>query len=269
MSTEKIQFKQEKETLLATLYARALESRSPDPILRDEMSEDAIRCIDYDFERLKVDQRSIAMRAKLFDLWTMDFLKEHPNGIVLNLGCGLDSRIYRINPPDNVLWFDIDFPEVIELRHRLFPKRAGYEMIGSSLANRQFLASIPHHRPAWIMLEGVTMYLTKAIMEPLLQDLTNQFPSGGIAFDAIGPAAIRMARGNRSIRKTGATFGGFSIDDPGELKMIAPKLEFVEDARTPNLPGYTKLPLMMRALVRVFDTFPSLRKLSRILRYRF
>jgi O-methyltransferase involved in polyketide biosynthesis len=78
-------------------------------------------------------------------------------------------------------------------------------MIGSSLADRQFLANLPKHHPAWIMLEGVTMYLTKAIMEPLLQDITHQFPSGEIAFDAIGPAAIRMAKGNRSVRATGAT----------------------------------------------------------------
>src|SRR6185436_3460946 len=72
MQTEKVQLTKEKETLLATLYARALESRSPDPILRDPLAEEAVRRIDYNFERLKVDTLSIAIRAKQFDLWTTD-----------------------------------------------------------------------------------------------------------------------------------------------------------------------------------------------------
>jgi hypothetical protein len=41
MQTEKVHLTKEKETLLATLYARALESRSPNPILHDEMAEEA------------------------------------------------------------------------------------------------------------------------------------------------------------------------------------------------------------------------------------
>ena len=35
LQTEKVRFTQEKETMLITLYARSLESRSKDPVLRD------------------------------------------------------------------------------------------------------------------------------------------------------------------------------------------------------------------------------------------
>jgi O-methyltransferase involved in polyketide biosynthesis len=266
---EKISFTKEKETLLGTLYARALESHSADPILRDELAEEAIDRIDYDFEHLKVDTRSIAMRAKQFDLWTQEFLEKHPDAIVLQLGCGLDSRVFRINPSTNVNWYDIDFPEVIDLRRRLYPERAGYEIIGSSLADMEWLDKLPSDRPALILAEGVSMYLSADVMHALLKKLTQHFPSGSIAFDAIGPAALRMAKGNRSIRATGAAFGGFTVDEPEDLKRIAPKLEFVGSPRTPELPGYSKLPLGTRALVRVFDSIPSLRKLSRILQYRF
>lgn len=269
MQTEKVQLTKEKETLLATLYARALESRSPNPILRDEMAEDAVRRIDYDFEHLKVDVLSIAMRAKQFDIWTTQFLADHPDATVLHLGCGLDSRVFRINLPTSAHWFDIDFPEVIELRQRLYPEKVGYSMIGSSLADLQWLDNIPRDHPAWIVAEGVTMYLSKDIMNPLLSRLTNHFPSGAIAFDAISRAAIRMAGANRSIRATGASFGGWCIDDPQDIKNVAPKLELVEIPRIPELPGYSKLPWTMRAIVRVFDFFPSLRKLSRLLLYRF
>ena len=269
MQTEKVHLTKEKETLLATLYARAQESRSPDPILRDEMAEEAIQHIDYDFEHLKADTLSIAIRAKQFDIWTAEFLADHPNATVLHLGCGLDSRVYRLDPPASVRWYDVDYPEVIELRRRLYPERPGYTMIGSSLADLEWLDAIPNDNPAWILAEGVTMYLSTEVINALLIGVTTHFPGGAIAFDAISPAATRMASGNRSLRATGATFGGFSVDDPQELQKVAPKLEFVKTVRTPEMPGYAKLPLATRALVRVFDSFASLRKLSRLLYYRF
>jgi len=272
METEKIHLTKEKETLLATLYGRALESRSQNPVLRDEMAEDAIRHIDYDFGRLTVSKLhalSIAIRARQFDIWTTEYLADHPDAIVLHLGCGLDSRVFRVDPPASVRWFDVDFPEVIELRRRLYPERVGYIMIGSSLADLQWLDNMPRDRPTWIVAEGVTMYLSENIMDPLLSRLTNHFSSGVIAFDAISRTATRMAGANRSIRATGATFGGFSVDDPQDIKKFAPKLELVTESQTPELPGYSKLPWTMRAIIRVMDLFPKLRRLNRLLLYRF
>lgn len=78
-----------------------------------------------------------------------------------------------------------------------------------------------------------------------------------------------MAGGNRSLRATGAKFGGFSVDERDDLKRFAPKLELVAIARTPEMPGYAKLPLGTRMVVRVVNAFPSLRKRSRIFLYRF
>jgi len=62
---------------------------------------------------------------------------------MLHLGCGLDSRVYRIDPPASVRWFDVDYPEVIALRRHLYPERAGYRVIGSSLADLSWLAEVP------------------------------------------------------------------------------------------------------------------------------
>ena len=102
MPSEKVHFTKEKETMLITLYARALQSRSERPILRDTWAEEAVQRIDYDFEKLKVGQHAahlIACRATQLDLWTTHFLAAHPDATVLHLGCGLDSRVYRVAPP--------------------------------------------------------------------------------------------------------------------------------------------------------------------------
>ncbi|MEU8635469.1 class I SAM-dependent methyltransferase [Amycolatopsis sp. NPDC048633] len=42
---------------------------------------------------------------------------------MLHLGCGLDARVYRIDPPATVGWYDLDYPGIIELRQRFLPPR--------------------------------------------------------------------------------------------------------------------------------------------------
>ncbi len=96
MQSEKVHFTKEKETMLITLYGRALQSHSKHPILRDRWAEDAVHHIDDDFEKLKVGQRAallFACRATQLDRWTTSFLAKHREATVLHLGGGLDSRI--------------------------------------------------------------------------------------------------------------------------------------------------------------------------------
>ena len=57
------------------------------------------------------------MRAKAFDDWTEMKIKEHPNALVLHIGCGMDSRYLRVGEKAKQ-WCDIDFPDVIEERKK-------------------------------------------------------------------------------------------------------------------------------------------------------
>jgi len=271
MQSEKVHFTKEKETMLITLYGRALQSRSKHPILRDTWAEEAVQRVDYDFDKLKVGQRAallFACRATQLDLWTTNFLNDHPDATVLHLGCGLDSRFYRIAPPASVRWFDVDYPDVIALRRRLYPERAGYQMIGSSLADLSWLDVVPHDHPAMIVAEGVTMYLTEDILKALLKALTDHFSSGQLAFDAHTPQLVRwLTKTGANVRGTGATFS-WGIDDPQDIKHLEPRLELITELRAHNLAAYSKMPWTIRSLVRVMDAIPALRVMRCVL-YRF
>ena len=48
MTTEKIHFTKEKETMLMTLSGRAIQNQWKNPILRDPWAEEAMQHIDYD-----------------------------------------------------------------------------------------------------------------------------------------------------------------------------------------------------------------------------
>ena len=101
-------------TNLCTLYLRAYESRSPAPILGDTAAAEAVDRIEYDWARMRramrpgSNQYMVTMRAKQLDDWSTSFLRRYPNAVVLHLGCGMDTRAFRLHPPETVQWFDVD-----------------------------------------------------------------------------------------------------------------------------------------------------------------
>ena len=129
MAARKVRLTREKETYLATLYGKALDAAVEHPILGDRFAAEAVARIDYNFNELKLPsggEITLPLRARHFDQWTRAFLAANPESTVLHLGCGLDTRVYRIDPGPKVRWFDVDFPVVIALRERLYPERDGY-----------------------------------------------------------------------------------------------------------------------------------------------
>src|SRR5260370_37457082 len=151
-------------TNLVTVYLRAYESRSRHPILGDHAAAEAVDRIDYDFKRIHrnslpaSNQYLVALRAKQLDDWCADFLGRHPDAVVLHLGCGLDGRAFRLEPPGSVLWFDLDQPGVIDLRRRLYDENEQYRMIGSSVTGPPELDQIPTGRPTPVVARGLLMY---------------------------------------------------------------------------------------------------------------
>ena len=273
MQTEKAHFTKEKETMLVTLYGRALETDAQDPILRDPVAKKAVSRIDYDFENLHVkwnDILAIAARAKVFDEWVEEFRAHHPKASVLHLGCGLDSRVFRINPSPDVLWFDVDYPEMIELRQRLFPERAGYQMIGSSVTVPGWLEQVPADRPALIVAEGLMYYLKEETVQDLVKRIVERFPSGQIMFDAISRLYLKMQKTNVGISATGAKMW-WGIDDPYELEMWDPRIKLLTNLSVmdKDFPNIKKMSGGMRTMLRVLAWIPALKKMGLMLRYRF
>lgn len=273
MQKEKVRFTKEKETMLVTLYGRAMESQSKDPILRDPVSEEAIQKIDYDFKNLKMSRNEIlatAARAKVFDNWIEEYLADNPDAIVLHLGCGLDSRVFRIDPPASVEWFDLDFPETIELRKLLFPERANYHLIGSSVTDKEWISQIPSDRPALIVAEGLLYYLTGDEVKTLLKRLVDHFPGGQIIFDAGSQLYLRLQKTNVGIKATGARMK-WGLKNPHELEEWMPQVNLVTElsAMDPNMPNLKKLSGSICIIIGILSHIPQLRKMGMMLRYQF
>jgi O-methyltransferase involved in polyketide biosynthesis len=87
----------------------------------------------------------LALRTKRLDDLVQAFAAQHPNAVVLDLGCGLDPRVIRCDLPSSTAWYDIDFP-VVKIRERYLPRAS--HTIGADLTTSGWLDNIPrwaHH----------------------------------------------------------------------------------------------------------------------------
>ena len=276
MQAETVALTREKETLLITLWAKAGESLLPDSLLKDRFAAEAATRIDYDFARLKVNRDlmvGLAMRAHALDGWTRDFLGRHPEALVLHLGCGLDSRVFRIDPPAGVDWYDIDYPDVIALRQKLYPARDGYHLIGSSATEPGWIAGLPRDRPTMIVAEGLLLYLPEEEVPLLVERLVQRSPSGEIVFDAYSPFGLKLIAMQPSIKATGAALH-WSLDDPYELERQVPGLELVTEMTAYDPDGYdpaqiARMSWPSRLTMQFFSLIPPLARIGLLLRYRF
>jgi O-methyltransferase involved in polyketide biosynthesis len=186
MTVELLPLTDVQKTCLPTLYGKAMDALRQDSILGDTFAAAAVRQLDFDFATLKLPSRaavSLPVRAKHLDGWTREFLATHPQCVVLHLGCGLDTRVYRIDPPEAVRWYDVDLPEVIDLRSRLYPPRDGYEVVGASVTDPAWLDPVPSDLPVLVVAEGLVMHLPTAEAGTLFHHLVRRFPSGQFVFD--------------------------------------------------------------------------------------
>lgn len=250
-------------TMLCTLYMRAYESRSEHSILGDRAAAEAVDRIDYDFERVKKavrassNQYGVALRAKQLDVWSGEFLDRHPDAVVLHLGCGLDSRAFRLHPAPRVDWYDVDVPEVIELRRQVYAGSDRYHMVASSVTAPGWLDAIPTNRPVLVVAEGLLMYLTEDEVRQLLQRLTDRFATGELLFDGLAPWAVRLTK-----------IQHWATRDPHQLERWSPRLRYVGE--TTALAQWSKVPHRgYRWVFRICDMIPGLRNFDRIFRFEF
>ena len=144
----------------------------------------------------------LILKSREFDRLAQDFLRRHPEAVVVHIGCGLDTPIERIDN-GQVEWFDLDLPGVIDLRRKLIGDPGGrYHLLSGSVLEDAWLEVIEAHRPRpfLFLAEGVFMYFTEAQVKSLVLRLKEHFPGAELVFDGYSPF-MRLAHNLRVIRK--------------------------------------------------------------------
>jgi methyltransferase (TIGR00027 family) len=259
------------QTMLATLYARALDTQLDKPFLNDRWARDIVDRIDYDWSQTTITARtspSVTTRSAHFDGWARQFLAVNPEAIVLHLGCGLDSRCYRVDPGPGVDWYDVDYPAVAALRRQLLPPRERCHIVAASVTDPAWLADVPTDRPTLMIAEGLTMYLTEADGVALMRRIVDHAMSGELQFDAFSRFGIKTQWMNAVVRRAGATLY-WGIDGPDDVRKAVPGLRLLAWVSPFDSPTFAGVSLPYRVMSRVMSTSTKLRYMAQYHRYAF
>jgi O-methyltransferase involved in polyketide biosynthesis len=206
------------------------------------------------------------MRARQLDAYTQQFILAHPDALILHLGCGLDSRCERVQR-GSTLWYDLDFPDVIELRRKFYPETGSYRLIPSSVTDLSWVNQVhAEERPVFIVAEGLLMYLKDQQVKDLILCLKQRFPGSHLVFDAFSKLTAERAGAHPSINQTQATVQ-WGLDDPHELESWAKGIRLKEQWFFSMSPDLDKLGGLYRFMFRVSGAIEVAREAHRILYY--
>ena len=188
------------ETLVIPLYGRKLCSERYPALYRDETAIRLIDQIDYDFTALEKKSGSLmqrfgileaAMRQSDLAFEVRDYLRDHPNAAVVNLGCGLDDTGRQCDNGTCRL-YNLDLPDVIAVRDQLLPAGEREENIPCDLSDTAWFQRIDASGGAVFFAAGVFYYFLKEQVRTLVRQMADAFPGGVLVFDAANGKAVRL-----------------------------------------------------------------------------
>ena len=185
------------ETALITLRARVAASQMENPIISDAMGEQVLRKIrafipeETQIRLLESNapamlSNHIAIRARKYDLYTREFLDQNPDGLVVSLGCGLDTRYWRISDRD-WKYVEIDLPEVVAAKKEILGGQLTYPMFGYSVLDDVWMKEIAQIQSENVLFiaEGLFMYLPQEEVEKLFKKISETFSRSQIVFEVV------------------------------------------------------------------------------------
>ena len=227
------------ETLLWTLYHRAVEVRRADAVLRDPLAVELVERIDFPFEERFGSGAAFsqwqALRARCFDGAVARFLAAHPDGTVVSLGEGLETQFWRVDN-GRVRWLTVDLPEVVELRRRLLPDHARLGAVGRSVLDPHWLAEVDDAAGVLVTAQGLLMYLAADDARTLVARCAERFRGGALVFDVVPRWLAERSRRGELRMPTGYEPPPWSwgLDRDEERRLRA--LPHVADLRALRLP---------------------------------
>ena len=226
------------KTLFIPLYSKAYVS-SRGLILHDPKAEEI-----WEQEQVQLDRKArsrmiayySAMRVAVFDRWVQRKLLQHPDALVVQIGCGMDTRQSRIGRAATN-WIDVDLPAVIEQRKRYFSESDQYTMMAADAATTEWVDDLPDAHTVIVILEAVFMYIPRTEFERLGIALAKKFEHVEMVLDTYSEGLVKMSNryAAHPVRQLGATLeNGMSNPEVlGErigipfrriIEMVPPKL---------------------------------------------
>lgn len=236
------------KTAVATLRSHVIESKGKNPIMNDPMAvyclekmlslfSDRDRALLLDRKLLSSLTSHIALRARKYDSIVNDFIRNNPAPVVVNLGCGFDTRFWRIDN-EKCRYLELDLPEVIELKKKILKEHLNYELIGCSVLDVSWIDKITAISDQHVILiaEGLFMYLEKGAVINLINKIADSFRNSRLVLEVVTEKYTRglwkkivAMKIKRALGLDAGSYYNFGVGDAHEMESYGKGIKIIDE----------------------------------------
>ena len=185
------------DTLFVPMLGRIYASEHCPQILYDKKALELKNKLPLDLiKQNKQNQYTLlasASRSANMDRFIRSFLERRPDGVIVQLGCGLETTYYRCDN-GRTRWYAVDLPHVIDYRRELLPEleRETY-LAGDAFSEdwiRQVRTEFPD-APILVTAGGLFHYFEENKVVALLRTM-GQFGNMEVVFDTVNKKGMAM-----------------------------------------------------------------------------
>ena len=195
-------------TTLIPLWAKAVESVGKDPILMDRQAYPMLKNLGYgldlyDKRKQNPSQVGCCLRAKWMDDEALAYIAQHERCQVIQLGAGIDDRFRRIGMPEGVVyWYDLDLPEVAQMRQEVIPEVERNKILSMNMFDTRWMEELKANLlPTLVIIEGVLMYIPEEDIRQLIEKISTHLGPVTLLFDTVPQIAVGKAKYHDSVKK--------------------------------------------------------------------
>ena len=169
------------DTALMIAACRAHENELEDAFVRDpfaaRLAGERGFAILRAMPHANVLRMGMAIRTRFIDELLLDALARDPVTTVLSVGCGLDTRPWRLDLGPDLRWIEVDFAEVLDYKDQIMSRekarcrRGRLTVDVNDAAQRRGMYEAVGSSPALMITEGLLLYLPARTVDALAAEV--------------------------------------------------------------------------------------------------
>lgn len=210
------------DTLFLPVLGRIYASEKFPHILKDEKALELKAKLPEHLKGRKLQNQYAALagavRSANFDRYIQNFLKRNPDGVIVQLGCGLETTFYRCDN-GRAIWYDVDFPDAMKIRKTVLRESEREHFFAGNPFLCEWLEEIrkfDSQIPVLVTAGGLLHYFDRKKIIGLMQKI-QKFGNVELIFDALNERGMKRMAGY--MKQTGHEASGdyFHVEQAADL----------------------------------------------------
>ncbi len=217
------------ETALIPLAIKASETGRENARIKDEKAKEIIDTLGVDVSKYDpfLSHEGVVARTIMFRRELQNLIAKYPDALCINLGCGFDDKFSQVDN-GRVAWFDVDLPDQIEKRRKVYSDRERCTMKEGSALDGEWTKRLPKRDMTIVVMEGVLEYFSKEQVKTCVNMLCDRFEHGYLLAELHSPFLEKNGKHHDAVKHTNATFG-WGTNSGEEYLELEPRLSLVSE----------------------------------------